>query len=175
MNSRLSVLLRENQARLLRPEVAERFAAKLKVSPTDIRFLDLEATDRIERMFNLRKSRIRPDSTEEHELAASWYEQSPVESLIRRIRSSFSDKIAALLHERSSETGAIEVSLHRALDSAFSILEFDGEDIVLTDLMVSFGLSVEYFWDDSLLEKGLHRGKFFRVYYWSDDASIEAG
>ncbi|HXO42196.1 MAG TPA: hypothetical protein VN999_12145 [Thermoanaerobaculia bacterium] len=159
----LRARLRQNHARLERRRFAEIFSEKLGIPVESVKFLGLEEHDRLATRFWDRWSKVKSDHSC-GSLNELFDTREKVEREIERF-CALPDCPAYLLFDHSDDVGAIQVILHYALGKVFSIVEFDGEDFAITNATTSFGLSIEYFWDDSVNPAR----KVFRVKSWIDD------
>jgi len=166
MNTRLNFLARREHGRRIRPAVKLRAAAKLSIPPEAVEFVDLELTDRANKSLSDRWDtfRVRSQYDESHIRVETTRRTDIVETLAA-IRKANDDIPMLLIHEDASYTGAIQTSLHQAIDRAFAICEFDAEDLIVTSESGDIALTLEYFPDPRAPE----HVELMRLNWWRED------
>lgn len=153
-NKTLNYRLRRNHGKQLAPEVSLKFCGALGVTASNIVFAPLDLTDGVSsllysRMPDLQRAIIKDPTDEALRLYLYSDKKDLLEHSLRFVQNAVEDRKVLLLHEASQYTGAIVTTLFRALDHAFEICKYEGQDLEISDETCSAAITLEHFCDYS--------------------------
>lgn len=161
-SDKLQTKLAENRARTMQPALRKTFARKLGCGPQDIVFADLMTTRRTAERLHQRWASERKASTG---TSIVTEDRAEVIRLVEEIRTQFSQRTLYLMHDGAGDAGAILLRGDTALEHLDDILEFEGEDLILSDEGACCAIAIEWFMDRT----PERQCAIYRVAAWHDE------